>query len=196
MLIDGCRLLLIHGITGVGKTTLAEKLAADLLGNDGAGRGDRLSLPPDIKFHRISFDIGTPSTDFTRGALAILQAIADDTAQQLPDEQILPYLLKTLEQHPYWLQFNSLEYLLHQASDGAYHFADAVWVEFFVPLLNSPANSLTSAKPPPPCTKAKNSAPVSGRAKPFNNCPTCPAKRFSAAPSSVAQSPHRFICKC
>ncbi|HEY9648376.1 MAG TPA: toll/interleukin-1 receptor domain-containing protein, partial [Chroococcidiopsis sp.] len=148
VLIDGCRLLLIHGMTGIGKTTLAEKLAADLLGNGGTERSvglparsaERPSLPPDIKFHRISFDIGTPSTDFTRGALTILQAIGDDTAQQLPDDQILPYLLKTLEQHPCWLQFDSLEYLLHQASDGAYHFADAAWVEFFGQLLNSSRN--------------------------------------------------------
>jgi tetratricopeptide (TPR) repeat protein len=125
-------------MTGIGKTALAEKLAADLLVNEAAGTSDRLSLPPDIKFHRISFDIGTPSTDFTRGAIAILQAIGDDTAQQLPDEQILPYLLKTLEQRPYWLQFDSLEYLLHQSDNGSYRFADAVWVEFFVQLLNSP----------------------------------------------------------
>jgi tetratricopeptide (TPR) repeat protein len=137
-LIAGCHLLIIHGMTGIGKTALAEKLAADLLGNEATGAGDRLSLPPDIKFHRISFDIGAPSTDFTRGATAILQAIGDDTAQQLPDEQILPYLLKTLEQRPYWLQFDSLEYLLHQTSNGSYGFVDAVWVEFFVQLLNSP----------------------------------------------------------
>ncbi|NJO76329.1 MAG: toll/interleukin-1 receptor domain-containing protein [Leptolyngbyaceae cyanobacterium RM1_406_9] len=138
VLIAGCHLLIIHGMTGIGKTALAEKLAADLLGNENCGRGDRPSLPSDIKFHRISFDIGVPSTDFTRGAIAILQAIGDDTAQQLPDEQILPYLLKTLEQQPYWLQLDSLEYLLHQSDDGSYGFADVVWVEFFVQLLNSP----------------------------------------------------------
>jgi hypothetical protein len=137
VLAAGCRLLIIYGMTGIGKTALAEKLAADLLVNEAIGAGDRLPLPPDIKFHRISFDIGVPSTDFTRGAIAILQAIGDDAAQQLSDEQILPYLLKTLEQHPYWLQFDSLEYLLHQASDGSYGFADAVWVEFFVQWLNS-----------------------------------------------------------
>jgi tetratricopeptide (TPR) repeat protein len=138
VLTAGCRLLLIHGMTGIGKTTLAEKLAADLLLHTASDKGDRPSLPPNIQFHRISFDIGTPSTEFTRGALSILQAIGDDTAQQLPDVQILSYLLKTLEQHPYWLQLDSLEYLLHQTSDGSYHFADAVWVEFFVQLLNSP----------------------------------------------------------
>ncbi|MBD2059038.1 tetratricopeptide repeat protein [Oculatella sp. FACHB-28] len=137
-LVAGCRLLIIHGMTGIGKTALAEKLAADLMVNGADGTSDRLFLPPEIKFHRISFDIGTPSTDFTRGAIAILQAIGDDTAQQLPDEQILPYLLKALEQRPYWLQLDSLEYLLRQSSDGSYQFADAVWVEFFGQLLNSP----------------------------------------------------------
>ncbi|MBD1867008.1 tetratricopeptide repeat protein [Cyanobacteria bacterium FACHB-471] len=137
-LVAGCRLLIIHGMTGIGKTALAEKLAADLMVNGADGTSDRLFLPPEIKFHRISFDIGTPSTDFTRGAIAILQAISDDTAQQLPDEQILPYLLKALEQRPYWLQLDSLEYLLRQSSDGSYQFADAVWVEFFGQLLNSP----------------------------------------------------------
>jgi len=117
-------------MTGIGKTALAEKLAADALA----------ASDTPLPYRRIAFDVGTISTDFTRGAIAILQALGDDTAQQLPDEQILPYLIKTLEQRPHWLQLDSLEYLLHQADNGSYHFADAAWVECFVQLLNSPRN--------------------------------------------------------
>jgi len=125
---SGACLLILHGMTGIGKTALAEKLAADSLA------ASNTPLP----YCRIAFDVGALSTDFTRGAIAILQALGDDTAQQLSDEQILPYLLKTLEQRPHWLQLDSLEYLLHQADNGSYHFADAAWVECFVQLLNSP----------------------------------------------------------
>ena len=112
---SGARLLILHGMTGIGKTALAEKLAADALA----------ASDTPLPYRRIAFDVGTLSTDFTRGAIAILQALGDDTAQQLPDEQILPYLIKILEQRPHWLQLDSLEYLLHQSDDGSYHFADA-----------------------------------------------------------------------
>lgn len=76
-----------------------------------------------------------------RGALAILQTLGDDTAQQLPDEQLLPHLLKTLEQRSCWLQLDSLEYLLNQNDAGESHFNDPGWLDFFYQVLTQPSNT-------------------------------------------------------
>jgi hypothetical protein len=124
---NGSRLLLIHGLTGIGKTTLAERMAADL-------------ATPET-YHRVAFDEGDRSQSFSRGALAILQTLGDDTAQQLPDEQLLPHLLKTLKQRSCWLQLDSLEYLLSQNDEGESHFGDPNWLDFFYQLLAQPSNT-------------------------------------------------------
>lgn len=123
----GSRLLLIYGMTGIGKTTLAERLAADF-------------ATPET-YHRVAFDEGDRSQNFSRGTLAILQALGDDTAQQLPDEQLLPHLLKTLEKRPCWLQLDSVEYLLSQNDAGESHFSDSSWLDFLYQLLAQPSNT-------------------------------------------------------
>jgi tetratricopeptide (TPR) repeat protein len=114
-------------MTGIGKTALAERLAAHFFSRDVA------PTPPYIQ---VVLDRGVSSPDFTRGAIAILQAMGDDTAQQLPDVQILPYLLKALTQNPCWLQLDSLEFLLRQDDHGEYHFIDPTWTDFFCQCLN------------------------------------------------------------
>ena len=124
---NGSHLLLIHGLTGIGKTTLAERLAADF------------AIPE--TYHRVAFDQGDRSQIFSRGALAILQTLGDDTAQQLPNEQLLPHLLKTLEQRSCWLQLDSVEYLLSQNDHGESHFGDPSWLDFFYQLLTQPSNT-------------------------------------------------------
>ena len=108
---QGKRLLWIQGMTGIGKTTLAERLAA-------AELADRVYGTVDCQRE---FDDG----DFVAGALAILQALGDETAQQLPEGQILPYLVQTLSRGAYWIQLDSLEALVE---DGA--FRDGLWGEF------------------------------------------------------------------
>lgn len=112
----GCRVVLIHGMTGIGKTALAERLAAESLGT--------------LSYVQVVLDRGMGSVAFTRGALAILEAMADETAQQLADDQILDYLLKQLWQTPLWLQLDSVEYLLQPNGAGQPEFADPAWGEF------------------------------------------------------------------
>ncbi|MBE7385146.1 MAG: tetratricopeptide repeat protein [Leptolyngbya sp. SIO1E4] len=124
---NGSCLLLIHGMTGIGKTTLAERLAAEF------------AMPE--TYYVVAFDQGDHSKSFSRGALAILQTLGDDTAQQLPDEQLLPHLLQTLEQHPCWLQLDSVEYLLSQNDDGESHFSDLTWLDFFYQFLTQSSNA-------------------------------------------------------
>jgi hypothetical protein len=94
-----------------------------------------------------------------------LQTLGDDTAQQLPDEQLLPHLLQTLEQRSCWLQLDSVEYLLDiskkeletltlsrrkssfwrgllsQNDAGESHFSDPGWLDFFYQFLTQPANT-------------------------------------------------------
>lgn len=135
---NGNHLLLIHGLTGIGKTTLAERLAADF-------------ATPET-YHRVAFDEEDRFQNFSRGALAILQTLGDDTAQQLPSKQLLLHLLKTLEQGSCWLQLDSVEYLLNQDDDGESHFGDASWLDFFYHFLTQPSNArivLTSQALPP-----------------------------------------------
>lgn len=134
-------------MTGIGKTALAERLASDFVGTPNVdqidnpvganvsdvGANGRSPLP----YIQVILDRGSSSADFTQGAIRILHAIGDDTAQQLPDAQILPYLLQTLERQPCWLQLDSLEYLLCQTDNGDYRFADATWVEFFFQFLTA-----------------------------------------------------------
>jgi tetratricopeptide (TPR) repeat protein len=138
---SGCRLLIIHGMTGIGKTTLAESLAARAY--------DRTPLPspspspspsPPPPYIQVVLDRTLPSPTFTQGAIAILHAMGDDTAQQLPDDQILPYLLKVLTEKPCWLQLDSLEFLLRQDENGDYHFTDPTWTDFFCQFLSSPTH--------------------------------------------------------
>ncbi len=122
-LTEGCRLLVVHGLTGIGKTTLVEKLAADLVGS--------------MRYVPVMVDREVGATDFTRGAIGILAKMGDETAQTLPDDQILPHLLNTLKQAPCWLQLDSLEYLLCQTPEGTSQFIDRAWADFLCDFLTA-----------------------------------------------------------
>lgn len=115
------QLLVIHGLTGIGKTTLAECIAAEFAN-------------PKF-YHRIDWSHGAQS--FIQAALTILEKLNDTTAQKLPDAEILPYLQRKLEQSPYWLQFDSLEYVLSPTDQGNSHFADPTWLDFLTQILQS-----------------------------------------------------------
>ncbi len=171
---QGQRLLLIHGMTGIGKTALAERLAAESLGTVGANGHSP------VQYVAVVFDRGVGSVEFTRGAIAILDAMDDPTAQQLPDDQILPYLLKQLRETPVWLQLDSLEYLLQHNAAGEWEFVDPAWVEFFDQVLAATSANTgritgypASNTPPPPSARKKRLDAM--LSKPLPNCPTCRA---------------------
>ena len=117
------RLLVIYGMTGIGKTTLAERLAADCWERE------------EFRYVQVDCDRDLGVKTFNAGAISILAKLGDDTAQQLPDDQILPYLVKSLQ--GCWVQLDSLEALLVPTVDGAMRFADGAWLDFLEQILRS-----------------------------------------------------------
>ena len=103
-------------MTGIGKTTLAERLAAENLGT-------RTYLAVDCQR-----DFG--EGDFIRGAIVLLGKLGDETAQQLPEDQVLPYLVQRLSQGAYWVQLDSVEALVQND-----RFQDARWGTALVQIL-------------------------------------------------------------
>ena len=103
-------------MTGIGKTTLAEKIAAENLGT-------RTYLAVDCQR-----DFG--EGDFIRGAIVLLGKLGDETPQQLPEDQVLPYLVQRLSRGAYWVQLDSVEALVQND-----RFEDARWGTALVQIL-------------------------------------------------------------
>lgn len=124
-----CRLLLILGLTGIGKTALAEKLAVELQDWLGGGWSDKL--------RRANFDSQDKSTDFASVAARWLE----EWGQRLSPEERKPELLlhrltNYLRENRTLVLIDSLERLLTgNETEGWGDFADEWWEKFFVNLL-------------------------------------------------------------
>ena len=119
------RLLWVTGISGVGKTALAECLAAR-------------TQNPDVSFHRINFDVEGESQDFTTSAEKILSELGEkelDSQERNDPKRLTDRLLHKLQTHPYWIQLDALERLFH--TNSATEFADAHWLAFLQRCLDS-----------------------------------------------------------
>jgi len=120
------RLLLILGLTGIGKTALAERL---ILENQSQVK----------QFQRVNLE-GMPSTDFASIALQWLQGWEVPlSTQDYEPEQLLHHLLQYLQEHQVLLFFDSLEVLLvpDENSYGG-QFQDPYWSAFFQGFLAAP----------------------------------------------------------
>lgn len=126
-----CRLLLILGLTGIGKTALAERLAVELQ--------DWLRRDWKNRFRRANFDNEVKSTDFTNVAARWL----DEWGEKIPPgdctpERLLWRLVKYLREHQVLVLIDSLERLLTgNEEDGWGDFADEWWEKFFLSLLSA-----------------------------------------------------------
>jgi len=123
---SSCRVLLLVGITGIGKTALAEKLVEEL-------RGDWTEL-------RDNFEYDQKASDFASVALQWLEKWGENAPkEERKPEQLLRRLVKRLRENRYLILIDSLEYLLTgNEEEGWGDFADEWWGKFFVSLLAEP----------------------------------------------------------
>ena len=113
------RILVISGMTGIGKTALAERLISELC--------------RDREFYRLSLDDGESTSDFMDGGRILLRMFEEEIT--LEDQQdkssLLAHLLQILRTRPYLVQVDSLERLLKVSEDGFSEFQDEFWKTFF-----------------------------------------------------------------
>jgi len=122
-----CRVLLLVGITGIGKTALAERLVQEL-------RGDWTE-------HRHNFEDQNKASDFASVALQWLEKwMGTVPKDDRKPENLLQRLVKHLCENRYLILMDSIEYLLTgNEEDGWGDFADEWWGKFFVSFLAEPS---------------------------------------------------------
>jgi hypothetical protein len=121
-----CRILAITGITGIGKTALAEAIVANL-------QGVASNTLPYLRFSLDSLN----TYDFFIGGTALLwelgKKLSDSEMEnyQKKPEKLLHDLVLYLREQPCRLQIDSLERLLQgNEEDGWEDFTDPLWLEF------------------------------------------------------------------
>lgn len=130
-----CRLLIITGITGIGKTALAERLTIEL-------SSDWNKFIPVIPEN---FDNYTQAVDFASVAVRWLKEMGEQiSADDHHNHQfLLETLLNSLFKNQYLILMDSLEEILEgNQEQGWNNFQDEWWVKFFAGLLQ--ANSCQS----------------------------------------------------
>ncbi len=118
-----CRIFALTGITGIGKTVLAERLVAQV---------------SDRKRCRLNLDDSGITSDFATSGAALLRSLGEEPTleDQKDPKNLLAHLLKLLRTKPYLVQIESLERLLKgNDQEGWSEFYDACWGELFQQLL-------------------------------------------------------------
>jgi tetratricopeptide (TPR) repeat protein len=119
-----CRVLALTGITGIGKTALAERLISEL-------RDER-------RFCRLNLDEGGVMAAFSSSGAVLLRSLGEEpTLEDQKDPQnLLVHLLQLLRSHPYRVQIDSMERLLEgDDRQGWSEFCDRLWLELLQQLL-------------------------------------------------------------
>ncbi|MEB3178142.1 MAG: AAA family ATPase [Nostocaceae cyanobacterium] len=126
-----CRLLLILGLTGIGKTALAEKLAVEL--QDWFGRDWKQKL------RRANFDYEDKANDFASVAARWLEEWGERLSpEERKPERLLYRLTNYLGKNQVLILIDSLEKLLTENEvDGWGDFADEWWERFFLNILSA-----------------------------------------------------------
>jgi hypothetical protein len=122
---SNCRLLILVGITGIGKTALGERLAvevADWLENNWS------------HYHQENFDDEEQTSDFASVAARWLEKWGElITPEDRKDpKRLLSRLIRHLRENRYLVQMDSLENILHgNEEEGWSDFKDPLWLKFF-----------------------------------------------------------------
>ncbi|VEP12178.1 conserved hypothetical protein [Hyella patelloides LEGE 07179] len=126
-----CRLLILVGITGIGKTALGERLSIEL--------EDWFDNNWD-KYLQENFDNEKQSCDFASVAGRLLEKCGElVTPEDRKDTQrLLDRLVRHLQENCYLVQIDSLENILEgNEEEGWSDFKDEWWVKFFQTWLNA-----------------------------------------------------------
>lgn len=126
LLQSSCRVLALTGITGIGKTALAENLVMD--------------LQPFPNLCRINLDHYEKPSEFASIAAYLLeswkQPVSEDDRRD--SQRLLNWLVTYLQQNSCLLLIDSLENVLQGNEDtGWSEFSDPLWVQFFQKLLSA-----------------------------------------------------------
>jgi tetratricopeptide (TPR) repeat protein/DNA-binding Xre family transcriptional regulator len=123
LLSGSCRILAITGMTGIGKTALAERVVANLM---------EIPNAPTLPYIRFSLDDRSLSPDFSISGAALLRTLGEEPtlADQQDVANLLAHILKRLCSNPCRLQIDSLEWLLKgNEQEGWSEFCDPLWLD-------------------------------------------------------------------